>query len=301
VTVNANHDLGRTLVRAGYVALVMAGVAPLVALVNGQQLEVAGIALRVAAGAAAAILFGVMGALLVSYGRRLQVPPGAPLVADASRPSVLYLRSFSADRNTMPGTEAAHALMATAEETLRDRLASVGEMVAIGRPGEPLPPIGVPRIYRDDDQWQATVLDLMRVSRLTVLAYGSSSGLVWEIGRALEHVPAERLLLWFPTRALWHAFAQFARTDPVWTRGLPATAADVHLLAFHPDGTPRVLEVHGTTVVHDFSSEFLPDTTEEGDVSPGGLEGYLDELGARLDVTRRGRVPGHTSASSGTD
>lgn len=272
-----NAEAGRMLVLAGRTCLVMAGVAPVASLVALGHAGVAEIVLRVAAGLVAAVVLGAIGTLAVSYGRRLQVPSGEPLVSGTNR-IVLFLRSFSADSTTMPGTEDIAATLRTAEETLRDRLADVGEMVAIGRPGEVLPPIGAPRIYRGDDEWRGTVLDLMRRSRLTVLTYGSSPGLLWEIQSALAHVPAERLVLWFPTRELWHAFEDFTRTGGYWSRGLPSTRADVRLLAFYPDGLPRVLEVHGTTVVHDFSSEYHPDATEPGDVSPGGLEAYLRAL-----------------------
>lgn len=276
----ANLDTGRTLVRGGRVLLVLATVAPFLPFAFAEGDGSAGGIARVAAGLAAAIVFGVTGAVAVSYGRRLQVPSGESIIADDGRPTVLFLRSFSADSVTMPGTDEAHATLPTAEEQLRDRLSGVGDMVAVGRPGEILPPIGAPRIYRDDGDWRAAVLDLMHRSCLTALAYGSSDGLAWELHQALERVPPERLLLWFPTRKVWHQFREFARTDSRWARGRPATAADVHLLAFYPDGTPRVLEVHWTTVVNDFSTDRYPDATEAGDVSPGGLEGYLKALPA---------------------
>lgn len=234
--------------------------------------------MRVVLGLAASVVLGALGVLMVSYGRRLQVPAGEPIVGDRLRPTVLYLRSFSMDRTGMPGLEATQATLPTAEEALAESVAAVGEMVAIGRPGEPLPPIGVPRIYREDATWRAAVLDLMRRSRLTILAYGESPGLRWEISSARQHVAAERLLLWFVTRGAWRAFRTFATTDSDWTQRLPATLADVRLLAFRSDGAPLVLEVHGTEVIHDFSSEFHPDPTEPGEVSPGGLEAYITAL-----------------------
>jgi hypothetical protein len=176
-----NAEAGKTLVRAGKAALWLAAAAPLLAFVNIEQVGMAAAIARLVAGAAAAVVLAVAGRLAVSYGRRLQVPSGEALIANRDRPLVLFLRSFSIDSNLAPGTEAEQATLDTAEEQLRNRLAVLGEKVAIGRPHEPLPPIGVPRIYRDDDTWRATVLDLMRRSRLTVLAYGASPGLYWEI------------------------------------------------------------------------------------------------------------------------
>jgi hypothetical protein len=279
---STDAGFGRLLVLSGRSLLWLAVTAPFAAiLLGGERPGVASTLALTALGVAASVVLGALGAVMVSYGRRLQIPPGEPLAADPARHLVLYLRSFAIDSDRMPGTEAAQAMQPTAEEHLRDRLARVGEMVAIGRPGEPLPPIGVPRIYRDEEQWRAAVLDLMHRSRLTVLAYGTSPGLLWEVESALSHVPAERLLLWFPTRELWQAFRSFASTDPTWIRGLPSLSADVRLMGFRRDGTPRVLEVHGTTIVHDFSSEHIPDATAPGQVSAGGLETYLDELAVR--------------------
>ena len=277
--VSTNAELGRTLVRAGWLCLLVAGAAPVVSMAPREPVaDLAHFGVRVVAGLVAMLVFGVVGGVTVSYGRRLQVRPGEPIVADKGRPLVLFLRSFSADSQTVPGTEACDATRLTPEEHLQARLSDVGEMIAIGRPGEFLPPIGAPRIYPDDDSWQTAVLDLMQRSRLTVLAFGSSPGLRWEVYRALEHVHAERLLLWFPTRDTWHRFRAFAQTDPGWTRALPSTAADVHLLAFYASGTPRVLEVHWTEEVGDFSATVRPDVTKPGDVSPGGLIAYLEAL-----------------------
>ena len=270
---------------AGRCFLWIAAIAPIVALVDS-HISAAAIAGRLVLGLAAPVVFGAVGVSMVSYGRRLQVPLGEGLIADKDRPTVLYLRSFSIDSNGMPGLEAAQATLPTAEEALAGRLSALGEMVAVGRPGEPLPPIGVPRIYRDDETWRAAVLDLMRRSRLTFLVYGASPGLRWEVSSAFEHVPAERLLFLFPTRELWRSFRESARTNVEWRRRLPSTRADVRLLAFYPDGTPRVLEVHGTSVLNDFSSEFYPDATEPGEVSVGGLEAYVETLATvRIDAS----------------
>ena len=281
--VAANRTLGRALVFVARIFLYFGTFGALyLAFRPWPELstDVTGLAARLGMLLAVGLLFGVVGSVMLGYGRRLQIPPGEPLVLDRTRPLVLYLRSFAIDSDIVPGTEAELAFRETSEEALARRLEGVGAMVAIGRPGEPLPPIGAPRIYRSDAEWQASVLDLMARARLTVLAFGSSRGLGWEIGAALANVPAGRLLLWFPTRALWHVFRDFARTDPRWTRGLPRTAADVRFLGFREDGTPRVLEVHVTTIPDDFATVTTPDATGPGEISPGGLEAYLLDVAA---------------------
>ena len=65
-----------------------------------------------------------------------------------SRPHVLYLRSFQTDAST-PFKVLASGFT-TEEEQLADVLRPLGEMVAIGRPGESLPTPGAARTYATD-------------------------------------------------------------------------------------------------------------------------------------------------------
>jgi hypothetical protein len=103
---------------------------------------------------------------------------------------VLYLRSFDDD-------ERSSQLIGdvTEEEHVSRMLAYVGQLVAIGRPGEAMPHLGARRIYRADDDWQAEVDRLLTVARLVVIRTGGSSGLQWEIGRALEMAEPLKLLV----------------------------------------------------------------------------------------------------------
>jgi hypothetical protein len=118
------------------------------------------------------------------------------------RPPVLYLRSFADDGQALMGEQSSverHAATVlapvTAEQEMADILDAIGPVVAIGKPGEPLPELGAARLYVGDDQWQAKVHELMRVSHLVVIRVGSSPGLLWEIEQALAHLPRQRLVL----------------------------------------------------------------------------------------------------------
>ncbi|HEX8866185.1 MAG TPA: hypothetical protein VF821_11065, partial [Lentzea sp.] len=83
----------------------------------------------------------------------------------------------------------------TEEEQIALALRPAGRLVAVGRPGEPLPEVGALRLYLRDDEWQAAVLDLMGRARLVVLAVGRGDGLLWELSRAVEVVAPHRLVL----------------------------------------------------------------------------------------------------------
>ena len=129
------------------------------------------------------------------------------LSADAAmardpRPPVLYLRSFADDGQTLIGEQpwwlrlgARVAAPVSPEQEIAQLLAALGPVVAIGKPGEPLPELGAARLYVSDDQWQAKVQELMRKSALVVVRLGASPGLLWEIEQALAHLPRQRLVL----------------------------------------------------------------------------------------------------------
>jgi hypothetical protein len=97
----------------------------------------------------------VAGVLVYFRGRQHSARIRAPRILEESKPDVVYLRAFRADISTTP-----QALMqgfTTEEEQLADVLQPFGKLVAIGRPGESLPPPGAARMYASDAQWQNIV------------------------------------------------------------------------------------------------------------------------------------------------
>ena len=171
----------------------------------GLALFVAGVVLYAVLGGADDNPMGLVGAvlavpglLLFFRGRQLAAKAAAARFATArgrsgSAPHVLYLRSFDADASS--ARKVLQAGIATDEEQLADVLAPFGSLVAIGRPGEPLPLPGALRTYASDDDWRAVVLELMRSASLVVLRAGGSKGLVWEFGQAFARVRPDRLLV----------------------------------------------------------------------------------------------------------
>jgi hypothetical protein len=101
-----------------------------------------------------------------------------------SKADVLYLRSFRTDASTRIKILASG--LATEEEQLADVLRPFGDLIAIGRPGEPLPIPGAARMYATDSEWKSVVLDRMRSAPLVVIRAGTGPGLLWEVGQALR-------------------------------------------------------------------------------------------------------------------
>jgi hypothetical protein len=135
--------------------------------------------------------------------QRNEAPDAAEAMAADPRPPVLYLRSFQDDGVPVlddGGSTLARRFMAllapqTPEQELAIILNQVGPVVAIGKPGEPLPELGAARLYVDDSRWQAEVATLMRRAALVVVRVGASPGVLWEIDQALEVIPRQRLVL----------------------------------------------------------------------------------------------------------
>lgn len=112
----------------------------------------------------------------------------------ASTYEIVFLRSFQddglkirargdsrgiVDRLTMQhrhGYE--HLLVASARP--------FGPVVAIGQPGERVPPIGAFRRYYEDDEWQGAVQQMLRGARFVVLSVGDTPSVGWEISKVRD-------------------------------------------------------------------------------------------------------------------
>lgn len=135
--------------------------------------------------------------------QRYEAPTAAEAMAADPRPPVLYLRSFRDDGHALvadvrlaPLRRLYGALqLATPEQHCADELQALGPVIAIGKPGEPLPELGAARVYVAHDAWQQEVLRLMRSAALVVVRVGASPGVLWEIEQALSVLPRERLVL----------------------------------------------------------------------------------------------------------
>ena len=130
------------------------------------------------------------------------------LRAQDPRPPVLYLRSFRDDGrlSVIPGTGPGRYLawlfswwlpynVTTPEQALADALKSVGPVIAIGKPGEPLPELGAARMYVDDSVWRTTVDDLMRSAALVVIQSSDTPNLLWEVEHAIRVASPHRVVI----------------------------------------------------------------------------------------------------------
>ncbi|NUR67763.1 MAG: hypothetical protein HOQ47_18590 [Streptomyces sp.] len=161
-----------------------------------------------------------LGRVWAQSGRRHTAQILDPLRAAHSTGHVLYLRPFDLDQvmSAMPlelsggGAAAANLFFLsgrTQEEDLVRRFGRLGRVVAIGRPGEPLPEAGAERMYVADDEWQRVVSGLIARARVVTLSVGTGQGTVWEFVESLRVLPPERLvLLIYCDRTAYDAFRE---------------------------------------------------------------------------------------------
>ncbi|HET9976735.1 MAG TPA: NINE protein [Burkholderiaceae bacterium] len=134
--------------------------------------------------------------------RRHDAPSATEAQAADPRPPVLYLRSFRDDGIALDNAESGVfarwlqriVVLTTPEQECARSLQAVGPVIAIGKPGEPLPELGAARLYVGHEVWQAEVGALLARAGLVVLRVGSSPGVLWEIEQALARVPRERVV-----------------------------------------------------------------------------------------------------------
>ncbi|MFI6765455.1 transferase [Streptomyces sp. NPDC050355] len=135
------------------------------------------------------------GVLILRYTRPRSARGAAQaLLADGRKP-VLYLRGFADDDTAARVDDQATVTLHSREEQLAGALGAFGPVIAVGRPGEPLPRLGAARFYLPHDDWQPAVLRMMELSQLIVLRLGLSEGLWWEVEQARATQPARKLVL----------------------------------------------------------------------------------------------------------
>ena len=123
-----------------------------------------------------------------SRARRAALKPATEARRLDDRPPVLFLRSFENDQVSLRSASMAFAVRladpafehAHLEDVLQTCL-SIGPVIAIGRPDDVVPPVGVPRLYVETIDWQEVVIGLMHDASLIVVGISDSTGLRWEV------------------------------------------------------------------------------------------------------------------------
>lgn len=132
----------------------------------------------------------LMAAILVRRaGLRVQGSAATRFGADSSRDDILLLRSFRDDMLHIRAIDVPLAKLGVLlgyrtrfEELIATTLLSLGRLIAIGKPGEPVPPLGATRTYVADDRWQEEIENTARRVGMIVMIAAGTRGFEWELG-----------------------------------------------------------------------------------------------------------------------
>jgi hypothetical protein len=186
---------------------------------------------------------------------RQLLAPSAETILERARPFVLFLRSFRDDPlpRGEPKSLLGDKLMASEgrlgarpEERLVIVASGVGPMVALGHPGDRLPPIGAARLYIGDKDWKTSVEELCRRAALVIIQAGPvTGGLLWEIENVRCFVAPEHLIVYLPMRSSGTSDRRLLEGQEFldtyrqyFPRVLPQDLGDARCLVFDADWTP---------------------------------------------------------------
>jgi hypothetical protein len=158
------------------------------------------------------LLWGISGLLFslsparYMYGRRNLAPTIRRRLRWDWRRPILLLRSFGDDDIEFKYPWYVRILITSRvfgdkrsfEEFINNKLWWYGPLIAIGQPGDSLPPLGAAREYIADEEWQVRVKEFYRQCRFFVLVPGATEGVAWELQRLAENNLLQRTLLVFP-------------------------------------------------------------------------------------------------------
>lgn len=83
----------------------------------------------------------------------------------------------------------------TCEEVISSYFSKLGNVIAVGQPGQRLVTPGAKRIYLEDSEWQSKILEYLEQAWIVIIQPGAGAGVRWEIEKTFEIVPFERILL----------------------------------------------------------------------------------------------------------
>ena len=210
------------------------------------------------------IVPALMASGLITYGskkfalaRRLDAQNADELIAQDSRLPILFLRSFYFDSEYSKKNVPSSFFLSpdywidqhgpwSFEELLCKGLERIAPVVALGKPGVELPPLGAARKYVANHQWQSEFSRLAEKCQLVCAVISSSPGILWEIQWSVEKLGPQKILLVFPQplesgweEQTWLDFVD--KTNNVLQKPLPKKLPKKALaVSFEADWGPRI-------------------------------------------------------------
>jgi hypothetical protein len=211
--------------------------------------------------------------LPLRLGAALVCRRASEVAASDPRAVVLLLRSFADDHQQVRTMSPITRFLffryfiwhyTTLEQMLVRVFSPFGPVVAIGRPGELLPPLGAAREWLPDAAWKQHVEELLQRCRLVVMIVGdlpypgTVTGLAWEIEKLAECGAINKTVFILPplpdrdVRMRWELLSQLSR------RKLPDFQGGELGVMFSPSGRPIALRGLGRRWEADYLHALLP-------------------------------------------
>ena len=192
------------------------------------------------------LLAGLLLALF-RLGKRLRAPHALRRLKSDGRSPVLLLRAFGDDRAGIENASPRRpwwAFTQTSDESFEEMLSGLsrarGPVIAIGRPGEILSPLGAARFWVSDETWQRVIDELIQESQLIVMVMGltqGNDGLAWEVRRIIRSQQLAKLLLVLPPLRKEEARCRWEGFRPLCEGRLPPYQGGELAAMFANDGT----------------------------------------------------------------
>ncbi len=205
---------------------------------------------------------------LLRFARRLRAKHALAVLKRDTRPPLLLLRAFRDDFYQLPGyTEGQQAIVnRTFEEYLHAKLSACGPVIAIGRPGEKIPPLEAPRFWVSEDKWKAVVRELLNEAQYILMVMGNlaalraggrvsqpdaqmavptgtpvEDGLTWEVRQVFALHDLQRVILLMPPVDESEAQSRWEQYRCLSGHRLPGYQGGELVVVFDTQGQGRVL------------------------------------------------------------
>jgi hypothetical protein len=167
-------------------------------------------------------------------------------LAKDDRAPILFLRSFL---DQFTGNDR-WIYVESDEELIYPVVKHLGPVIAIGQPGEFLPPLSASRLYINaDSDWHSVVKEYMARSQLVIISPSDTEGVIWEISTAFKLSRPKKVLLslidFQPSYSTYKGDDAYGRYRKAICRklsiSLPENIGDAIFLAFDKDWYPILL------------------------------------------------------------
>lgn len=114
--------------------------------------------------------------------------------ADQVAEPIVYLRAFKEDGPLLEREGMLNPL-SKEEQIVAALKAAKRRVVALGRPGERLPPIGADRFYVENSEWQQVISDWVSKSHAIIMMAADTEATSWELGEVFRAKAMQRFMI----------------------------------------------------------------------------------------------------------